>query len=165
MAQYYFLDSSNTQHGPVDESQLIANGVTAATMVWCVGMNDWKPAGEVADLTYIFRPMAQNGYNPNAGYYSAPQQPGGNVPIYPPSSNLVWAILSTVLCCLPLGVVSIVYASQVDSEWSRGNYQEAYRKSRLARNWAIASLCTGLVSSLIYAVCVFLGAFAEAIKL
>ncbi|MDE6544024.1 MAG: CD225/dispanin family protein [Muribaculaceae bacterium] len=167
MAQYYFLDSSNTQHGPVDESQLTANGVTAATMVWCAGMNDWKPAGEVADLAYIFRPMAQGGYNPNAnaGYYSAPQQPGGNVPVYPPSSNLVWAILSTILCCLPLGIVSIVYAAQVDSEWARGNYQEAYRKSRLARNWAIASACSGLVVSIIYMACVFLGAFAGAIGL
>ena len=80
-----------------------------------------------------------------------------------PPNNLVWAILSTVLCCLPLGVVSIIYASQVDSEWNRGNANEAYRKSRLARNWAIASACSGLIISTIYIICIFIGAFAEAI--
>ncbi|WP_010343070.1 CD225/dispanin family protein, partial [Xanthomonas sacchari] len=25
------------------------------------------------------------------------------------SNNLVWAILTTLFCCLPLGIVSIVY--------------------------------------------------------
>lgn len=163
MAQYYFLDSSNAQHGPVDESQLTANGVTASTMVWCAGMNDWKPAGEVSELAYIFRSQAAPNYTA-PGYY-APQQPGGPIPGIAPSSNLVWAILSTILCCLPLGIVSIVYAAQVDSEWTRGNYNEAYRKSRLARNWAIASACSGLVVSIIYMACVFLGAFAGAIGL
>lgn len=158
MAQYYYLDSNNTQKGPVDETQLIANGVTASTLVWRVGMNDWKPAGDVADLIHVFRPMAQNGYNPNLGYYPGAQP--GTMPAYPPSSNLVWAILSTILCCLPLGVVAIVYASQVDSEWARGNYPEAYRKSRLARNWAIGSAVSGLVFSLIYLICIFFGAFA-----
>lgn len=165
MAQYYYLDSSNAQHGPVDESQLTANGVTSSTLVWCVGMNDWKPAGEVSELAYIFRgqPAGTPYSTPGNSYYG--QQPSG-APMatgIAPSNNLVWAILSTVLCCLPLGIVSIIYASQVDSEWTRGNYNEAYRKSRLARNWAIASACSGLVFSIIYMACIFLGAFAEAI--
>ncbi len=32
-----------------------------------------------------------------------------------PDNFLVWAILSTVLCCLPLGIVAIVYANKVDN--------------------------------------------------
>lgn len=42
-----------------------------------------------------------------------------------PDNCLVWAILTTVLCCLPFGIVSIVYASKVDSEWALGHYDEA----------------------------------------
>ncbi|MCD8166876.1 MAG: CD225/dispanin family protein, partial [Bacteroides sp.] len=33
-----------------------------------------------------------------------------------PDNYLVWAILSTVLCCLPAGVVSIVYSVKVNNE-------------------------------------------------
>ena len=29
-------------------------------------------------------------------------------------NNLVWAILTTLFCCLPAGIVSIVYAAQVN---------------------------------------------------
>lgn len=177
MAQYYYLDSNNTQQGPVDESQLIQNGVTRYTLVWSAGMPDWCQAGDVTSLGYLFNTTQQNNYNPAGGYAQAGNQSFygqqaaynqptgyGNIPGPAPSSNLVWAILTTILCCLPLGVVSIIYASQVDTEWSRGNYAEAYRKSRLARNWAIASASIGIVGSIIYVICVLLGAFASAIN-
>ena len=32
-----------------------------------------------------------------------------------PDNNLVWAILATVLCCLPFGIVAIIKSTQVDS--------------------------------------------------
>ena len=31
-------------------------------------------------------------------------------------NNMVWAILTTLFCCLPFGIVSIVYAAQVDGK-------------------------------------------------
>ena len=37
-----------------------------------------------------------------------------------PDNYLVWAILSTVFCCLPLGIVAIVKASKVDALWAQG---------------------------------------------
>ncbi len=60
-----------------------------------------------------------------------------SVPERRPDSNLVWAILSTILCCVPLGIVSIVYASKVDSLWNIGAYREAYDAADKARKWAI----------------------------
>ena len=39
-----------------------------------------------------------------------------------PDNFLPWAIISTILCCLPFGIVAIVYATQVDSYWFSGNY-------------------------------------------
>jgi hypothetical protein len=51
----------------------------------------------------------------------------------------VWAILATILCCLPLGVVSIVFSSQVNSKWAMGDAQGALKASNNARNFAIAS--------------------------
>ncbi|UHQ24014.1 CD225/dispanin family protein [Lysobacter sp. 5GHs7-4] len=54
-------------------------------------------------------------------------------------NHLVWAILSTLFCCLPLGVVSIVYAAQVDGKRAAGDIVGARAASRSAANWAIAS--------------------------
>ncbi len=65
---------------------------------------------------------------------------------YPPplrhdyvANNLVWAILSTLLCCMPLGIVSIVYAARVDGKLAAGDIAGARADARLAANWAIAS--------------------------
>ena len=55
------------------------------------------------------------------------------------------AILVTLFCCLPFGVVSIVYAAQVDSKFSAGDYPGAQQASNTARNWYHAALVCGLV--------------------
>jgi hypothetical protein len=46
----------------------------------------------------------------------------------------------TLFCCLPTGIVGIIYASQVSSRLSVGDYQGAVHASRLARLWTIISL-------------------------
>ena len=56
-----------------------------------------------------------------------------------PDNYLVWAILSTCMCCLPFGVVSIVYATQVENLYWKGRYEEAVDKSNKARKWAMIS--------------------------
>lgn len=40
-------------------------------------------------------------------------------------SHLVWAILSTVCCCPPTGIVSIVYAAQVNGLVAAGDFARA----------------------------------------
>lgn len=57
----------------------------------------------------------------------------------PPPNYLAWAILSTLLCCLPLGVASIVYSSQVNSKWAMGDVAGALDASAKARQFAIWS--------------------------
>ncbi|MCM1300360.1 MAG: CD225/dispanin family protein [Alistipes senegalensis] len=69
-----------------------------------------------------------------------------------PENCLVWAILSTVLCCLPFGIVSIVYASKVDSEWMVGHFDEAEDAAKKARTWAIVSAASALFFWVIYIV-------------
>ena len=76
----------------------------------------------------------------------APESPRTMAPKPPkPDNQLVWAILTTLLCCLPFGIVSIVYASQVDSKWSVGDQEGAIDASRRARNWAIGSAVAAVV--------------------
>jgi hypothetical protein len=56
----------------------------------------------------------------------------------------VWAILSTICCCLPLGVVSIVFAAQVNSKWAVGDVAGAHASSRKAKTFAIWSAVVGV---------------------
>jgi hypothetical protein len=79
----------------------------------------------------------------------------------PPNNHLVPAILTTLFCCLPLGIVSIVFASQVNSKFAMGDYQGAVAASESAKKWWIASLASGVVVIVLYIVLVVvLGVFS-----
>lgn len=63
---------------------------------------------------------------------------------------MVWAILTTIFCCLPLGIVSIVKASQVNIKVAQGDRAGAVKAANDAKNFAIAAAVLGLVVGLIY---------------
>ena len=69
--------------------------------------------------------------------YYQPQYAQQGPPPPKPDNHLVWAILSTLFCCLPLGIISIVYASKVDSQYSAGDYAGAQDSANKAKNFAI----------------------------
>ena len=62
-----------------------------------------------------------------------------------PDNCLVWAILSTLCCCLPFGVVAIVYAAQVDGKYAAGDYQGAVDSASKAKTWCWVSFGIGIV--------------------
>lgn len=64
----------------------------------------------------------------------------------PPKTWLLESILATLLCCLPFGIVGIVYASRVESNWYAGNRDIALSSSRTARTWTLISFACGLAS-------------------
>ena len=67
-----------------------------------------------------------------------------------PDNYLALAIISTIFCCLPFGVVSIVYATQVESLYLQGRYEEAVDKSNKAFKWAIAAAATVAAIMMLY---------------
>ena len=151
----YYMHIGGQQVGPYEENELPSHGLTASTMVWREGMPDWVAASQVPELSHLLPPSQQPpSYQPQPGY--GPQQPYGAQPPMP-DTYMVWAILATLLCCLPFGIVSIVKASQVSTLYYQGNYAEARAASRAARNWAIASAVSSGAIVLVY-VAVFFGA-------
>ncbi|MBP2474082.1 hypothetical protein JOF53_002954 [Crossiella equi] len=89
-------------------------------------------------MTYPQDPYGQ----PQDPYGNPKQQPGGygyGNPGPAPDNYLVWAILTTVLCCLPLGVVSIVKSNAVNGLWMSGQFDEARRSAEAAKKWAMWS--------------------------
>jgi len=93
--------------------------------------------------------MSEYGAPPPPPPYGAmpPGQPAGGPP---PPNYLVWAILTTLFCCLPLGVASIVFAAQVNGKWAQGDAAGAMESSRKAKQFATWSAIAGVIVGVLY---------------
>jgi hypothetical protein len=69
---------------------------------------------------------------------------------------MVQAILVTLFCCLPFGIVAIVKASQVSKMQLLGNFPAAIQSSNEAKMWCWISFGCGIAGVLIYVAFVFL---------
>ena len=100
----------------------------------------------------------QNYNQQNQGYYQQnnfngmPQKPVNWVPY------LILSIISTFCCCLPFGVVGIVFSAKINSAMLAGNLEEAQNNAKMARIWIIVSFAIGLLTWLIYMVLIVTGA-------
>lgn len=102
---------------------------------------------------------AQCGRNLQAGSPPVPLQAPGVV--LPPGTTvqnyLVFAILTTVFCCLPAGIPAIVYAAQVNSKLQVGDLAGAQLASKNAKLWCLISLGLGLGVVGLYAMLIAVG--------
>lgn len=60
-------------------------------------------------------------------------------------TNLVWAVIATVMCCQITGVIAIAYGVMTSSANSVGNYENARRYSYIAQIWVMVSIVLGLI--------------------
>lgn len=98
-------------------------------------------------------------YGPSSGQFD--DGSGGGWP-QRPESYLVFAILTTCFCCLPLGVVGIVYAVQVESRYNVRDFAGAADASAKAKKFSIAALIAGCAVTLIYALIFIFALMAKA---
>lgn len=150
--QWYY-SKNGTQLGPIEESELrakLASGeVSAVDLVWRDGMPDWLAAAKVPDLNAAAGPplmppapggLAQSPYSPplskpDPAYPQNQTYQGPNIP-----TNLWQSIVVTLLCCLPFGIVAIVYAAKVDGLKARGDVAGAMSAAASSRTWCNVSL-------------------------
>lgn len=97
---------------------------------------------------------------PVPGAYPRPPV-GYSVPPVP--NHMVGAILTTLFCCLIGGIISIVYASQVNTKLALGDYAGAQTASRKAKNWIVVNIVVGIIGGII-GVLVQLGTIALALN-
>ncbi len=71
------------------------------------------------------------------------------VPAAAVETYMVHAVLVTLLCCLPLGIVAILKASDVSKRQAAGDYVGARAASEEAKNWVLASVIFGLIAIVI----------------
>ncbi|BET66083.1 hypothetical protein ASA1KI_10010 [Opitutales bacterium ASA1] len=129
--------------------------VRATDLAWTEGMADWKPVSEVfagaaavpaappAPPPAFGVPPPAQGVATGDAFAAAPPKP---------ENYLVWSILATILCCLPLGIVSIIFAAQVDGKYRAGDYAGAAESSRKAKMFAWWSFGVGLVVTILVVV-------------
>jgi hypothetical protein len=75
-------------------------------------------------------------------------------------NNLALAIIVTVLCCLPFGIVGIVQAAQVNGKVQAGDIAGAEECARKARKWSLWGLAIGLLLYGSYGLIMLVGAIA-----
>ncbi|MGL5683790.1 MAG: CD225/dispanin family protein [Marinifilaceae bacterium] len=137
--KYFYSDGSN-QFGPFTLSELKDQNITRKTLVWYEGMAQWQEAGCLAELSSLFN-MTPPPVNPSVDNNTRPT---------PPRTWLLESILVTLFCCLPLGVVGIIYAAKVDTAYSRGDYEMSRYYSKEAGRWVKIGFWVTLVSSILY---------------
>ncbi len=67
-----------------------------------------------------------------------------------PKNWLLESILVTLFCCLPFGIVGIVFASQVSSKYADGDYDGSVRASTEAGKWTKIGFFVGLGFLVLY---------------
>lgn len=81
-------------------------------------------------------------------------------PQAPPPNYLVFAIIVTIFCCQILGIVSIIFAAQVNSKWYAGDFEGALNASKNAKLWAWIGVASAFAILLILGMLSIFGVLA-----
>lgn len=121
--------------------KISAGQVPADAVVWQQGMDGWKPFGEVPEFA--------GGGSAAAQPYATPGTDSGVQGAMPPT--YLWqSIVCTLLCCLPFGIVGIVYAAKVEGLARSGDMAGAREASDKAKMWCWVSFGSALAMTVIY---------------
>ncbi|MCM1521455.1 MAG: CD225/dispanin family protein [Muribaculaceae bacterium] len=149
MEKSYWIMSGDTRIGPMTLSELTARpDLTPETPVWCDGMADWSMAGDLPEIAAVWivdipdttiPPIPERTPQPSMAVpHRFPDTPQ-------PPSYLGWAIALMLLCCIPTGVVAIIYAAKVSPTWMRGDIDGAEKASEKAGIWCVITFIAGLI--------------------
>lgn len=169
MNRYFYIDAQGQQKGTYTPEELRLENIKRETLVWTQGMEQWERADEVTELVFLFSSTVSytNPVNTEIQQpYIHTQQPQAQMPPRPKSwliESVLVTILPFVFCCNVLsllGIIGIVKASQVDSDYNRGNYEVALQSSKEARKWTMIVLWISIAVFLLYVVLAIVGVFS-----
>ncbi|XP_033101321.1 uncharacterized protein LOC117104576 [Anneissia japonica] len=67
-----------------------------------------------------------------------------------PRNFLGMAIYVTLCCCLPCGIIGLVYSIDSSNRFDRGDYTGAVSAASKAKQWSIRGLVYGIVSIVLF---------------
>ena len=136
MKKYYYTTDGSSQKGPFTLEELKRENLSPDTYIWYEELGkEWIPASQLPGL-----------FPKTASVPPAPPKASDTKP----KTWLVESILVTLFCCLPLGILGIIFASQVESKHNAGDLTGAQLASKRAKNCVLISLISGVVIGLIY---------------
>lgn len=160
--EWHFAVNGQQHPNPVSlatlQSYVQAGTLGRGDLVFRTGWDNWRPVSSVPELAGAAPVGGGSGALPTGGNGGAPIATTAQKP----SSYLVPAILSLLCCCLPFGIVSVVFASQVDSKWNAGDHAGAIASASKAKLWFWLAFGFGFVINMIIAAIQFLAALANA---
>lgn len=75
--------------------------------------------------------------------YTPPSSTGSTPEV---QNYLIPAIVATIFCCIPVGVVSIIFATQVNNKLAAGDIAGAMESSRKAKMFMFITIGAGLLT-------------------
>lgn len=170
MNNYFYLDATNKQQGPITPDKFAACGVTRSTMVWRSGMDEWQRAEELPELNNYFdgydsqetppEPPHHSTYNDRNYYQDNRTYDNYNgQPRFTqcPETHMMGAVIATLISfifgCSILGtlagLVAIYNADSVSTNYRRGYLDEAEYASEKAKKWMKISIIVWVITRLL----------------
>jgi len=163
MQKYHYTDGTNS-FGPFTLEELRHKSITADTYIWTPELTNWTKAGEVPELAELIKgdftaqhPTDQVSAPPIPQQQAAPNYNSGNAytpptSIFeqPPKTYLIESIIATIICCIPLGIPAIIYATQVERKFYMGDKIGAEASSKNAKKWIIIAIVGSVIAYLLY---------------
>ena len=142
MTNYFYFNQTNTRQGPVDEQQLqdlAAQDIIAPDTRMETDTGHTGVAGQIPGLF------------PSLSAYPAFNAVGdAGMPPCNPVLHLICSVLMTSCCCMPLGVVGIVFSALSMSDLGANRYESAVKNSTIAMWCNIVGLIAGAVIAGLY---------------
>lgn len=172
----WYYASNGQQQGPVSQEQLVdlfsKGEVKSSDLVWNESMTDWIPFGNVPALSSSGSAPVESAVPAAAAATTtaaATGTPNVTSSTLPPAGagadipNYLWqSIVCMVLCCLPLAIPALIFATKVKPAVEMGKLDEARDASKKAKMWCWIAFGVGLVVQVLYLGLIAVGAMAEA---
>jgi len=173
MAYYYYMDGQ-TRKGPIELHQMVKE-ITLDSYIWCEGMENWQKASSVPAVVDAYNENKNNQFDAqnnsvnqfsNNNYYADGNNnyTDGNTDYRNVQNNgqkmqnyFVLSLVCLLLCCVPLGIVSLINSRNCDKALMEGNTRLAEEYAQKAKKWAILGMILGFVFQIIYFVLVVTG--------
>lgn len=140
MTNYHYTDGVNS-FGPFTIYELKDKNIKPDTLIWTEGLSNWTKARDIPEISQEFSfnnvpptiPSQNETFNTNTDNSFKTNE-------RPPKTYLLETILSTIFCCWPLGIVSIIYAARVERKFYAGDIEGAIQDSANAKKWMVINI-------------------------